>query len=291
MPLIVISGQPCSGKTSVALQLQELLLSKGLKVGILSEDSLLLDKNKSYLDVTSEKNTRGLLKSSVERKLGNEEYLIMDSINNIKGYRYEIWCIAKAVGTRYCLVHVDTPVEVCRQWNAQRREEDAYQQEIFEDLAGRFETPDIKNRWDCPLYTYKYDSSDKEEVLQQVVETITGSSGMKSIKNKNLAPNIATKTTQLSNTDTLGEIDRAAQEIVDMIAQQQNQSQGIGSQVICFGQDLPQLRVSSTLSLLELRRHKRAFMKLATQIVYTKLKDAQSAKRVFIEHLQHSIEQ
>jgi len=45
---------------------------------------------------------------------------VFDTLNNIKGYRYELWCIAKAAGTRYCVLWVHTPAETCRAWNAAR---------------------------------------------------------------------------------------------------------------------------------------------------------------------------
>lgn len=40
--------------------------------------------------------------------------------------------------TRYCLVHVDTPPDTCRQWNQQRDAAGAYSEAIFEDLACRW---------------------------------------------------------------------------------------------------------------------------------------------------------
>lgn len=42
------------------------------------------------------------------------------------------------VATRFCMVHVDTPADTCRQWNQERPAELAYCSEIFEDLAGRW---------------------------------------------------------------------------------------------------------------------------------------------------------
>lgn len=39
-------------------------------------------------DVPSEKRTRGLLRSAVERRLSKRAVLIVDSLNNIKGYRW-----------------------------------------------------------------------------------------------------------------------------------------------------------------------------------------------------------
>ena len=39
----------------------------------------------------------------------------------------------------------------------------------------------------------------------------------------------------------------------------------------------------------ELRRHKRSFLKLATKILFARLQDAATAKRLFVDHLRDSI--
>jgi tRNA uridine 5-carbamoylmethylation protein Kti12 len=41
-------------------------------------------------DSTSEKNTRGRLKSAVDRAISRKRVIIVDSLNNIKGYRCEV---------------------------------------------------------------------------------------------------------------------------------------------------------------------------------------------------------
>lgn len=66
--------------------------------------------------------------------------------------RYEIWCIARAAATRSCVLHCDVPAQQCREWNAARSEQDAYSPAVFDDLAGRFERPDGRSRWDSPLF-------------------------------------------------------------------------------------------------------------------------------------------
>lgn len=48
MPLILICGQPCSGKSSVAAQLEQVLQAKGLEVMVVDEESLHLDRNEAY---------------------------------------------------------------------------------------------------------------------------------------------------------------------------------------------------------------------------------------------------
>ena len=48
MPLVIIAGNPCSGKSSIAQELQRLLEADGKAVHLVSENALLPDRNKSY---------------------------------------------------------------------------------------------------------------------------------------------------------------------------------------------------------------------------------------------------
>ena len=51
-----------------------------------------------------EKNLRAALRSAVDRTLHTGAIVIADSNNFIKGFRYELWCAARAAKARYCLV-------------------------------------------------------------------------------------------------------------------------------------------------------------------------------------------
>lgn len=104
MPLIVLSGPPCSGKTTRAKELYEHFTNLGKKVIIINEESLLINKNEGYKDSLTEKMTRGSLKGATDRNLSKDTVVISDSLNYIKGYRYELYCIARAAGTRLLVV-------------------------------------------------------------------------------------------------------------------------------------------------------------------------------------------
>ena len=165
----------------------------------------------NYADVPSEKNTRGLLRSAVDRSLTKSRVVIFDSLNNIKGYRYELWCIARSMGTRYCMVHVDSPLERCQEWNLSRAG-DKYSEAIFEDLASRFERPDARNRWDAPLFTVRPELG-KAHIDEQVAAVAAASienaavatkaavaAGASAVApaGKNLQPNLATAVSSLA---------------------------------------------------------------------------------------------
>ena len=107
------------------------------------------------VDVPSEKNTRGLLRSTADRSLTPRRVVVLDSLNNIKGFRYELWCVARTAGARYCTLHVDAPPETCREWNRGRPPGAAYPDEIFEDLVGRCAGPagSQPRPWTCQGHT------------------------------------------------------------------------------------------------------------------------------------------
>ncbi|OEL17690.1 Protein KTI12-like protein, partial [Dichanthelium oligosanthes] len=137
MALVVMCGQPCSGKSAAAACLAAALRSSStdLTVRIIDESSLHLGRNDSYKDMVVEKNLRGVLRSEVDRSVSRDSIIIVDSLNNIK-----LFC--------------DTEVDHCREWNSRRQEkgEPAYDSNIFEDLVRRFEKPERRNRWDSPLF-------------------------------------------------------------------------------------------------------------------------------------------
>jgi len=183
--LVLLCGHPASGKSTAAAEISRRIQAAGGRVLLVDEPSLHLPRNASYRDARSEKNTRGLLKATVERAVHRDgPVVLLDANNGIKGYRYELWCIARQAGTRFCVVHCETPVEEARMRNAARRDrgggvgggEEAtaaatknetssstsadaewggYDAAIFDDLVFRFERPDGKNRWDAPLFVLK----------------------------------------------------------------------------------------------------------------------------------------
>lgn len=60
MPLIVLCGQPCSGKSTIAKELQRLAAeaSPQTEVVLIDDDMLHLDRNSAYENVRKEKDSR-----------------------------------------------------------------------------------------------------------------------------------------------------------------------------------------------------------------------------------------
>ena len=57
-----------------------------------------------YLDGQSEKPARSAYFAAIVRQLGADKLLILDGMNYIKGFRYQIYCAAREAGVRVCTV-------------------------------------------------------------------------------------------------------------------------------------------------------------------------------------------
>ncbi|KAK4948561.1 kti12, chromatin associated [Elasticomyces elasticus] len=142
MPLIIITGLPCSGKTHRAQQIAADLkayisadpASSKRTIQIINSHhastDLPTDPNKStiseslrdqiYNSAAQEKNARAAEFSAIKRAVSKDNIVIADGLNYIKGYRYQLWCEAKAAGTRCCVVHVAAQEDECNKWNRER---------------------------------------------------------------------------------------------------------------------------------------------------------------------------
>lgn len=153
MPCLILTGHPCAGKTTFANILKERALKHRSnlidEVVILNEESVCVNQSKAecYATSTSEKATRSALKAELDRSLSPRTLVILDSMNYIKGYRYELHCLSKAAGERHGVIWILNSVEVVRRWN-----QGTYSDQLLEELIQRYEPPDARNRWDKPLY-------------------------------------------------------------------------------------------------------------------------------------------
>ncbi|CAL8105151.1 unnamed protein product [Calicophoron daubneyi] len=168
MPLLIVCGYPCSGKSSVV---KHIVLNLQLRfpqfvVKVVPEpvppsgqdfgDDVRKD---IYADSKKERELRGQHKSEVERTLtlpiedtknqGNRALVVlMDAGNYIKGYRYELYCLAKSLKHQHCVIYCDTPLEKVIEWNARINR---YPDTLLKDMISRFEAPQASQRWDRPL--------------------------------------------------------------------------------------------------------------------------------------------
>ena len=190
MPSLVLTGHPCAGKTAFARLLAARALrhpSRGAvsRVVHIRESAACPDQTKAacYADARAEQTTRAALKAEFDRAVASsrggdddDALVLLDSLNYIKGYRYELYCISKAAGTRHGTVWItagDGGEDRAKRRNRERKESQTQRRsgdraagqgngsdaegyyeddETMDGLVLRFEPPDDKNRWENPLY-------------------------------------------------------------------------------------------------------------------------------------------
>lgn len=59
---------------------------------------------RNYVDSRSEKPARGALFTAMQRQMSQDTILIIDGMNYIKGFRYQMYCAARELKLRVCTV-------------------------------------------------------------------------------------------------------------------------------------------------------------------------------------------
>lgn len=149
MPLVVFSGQPASGKSTIARQLQKCLEERGQQTVLINDETLGISKE-AYAERESEKSARAQQISAVKRYLSPEAVVILDAMNYIKGFRYQLYCEARALPTTHCVVYVGAGEVQCVKNNS--KSPNPWPENLRKALSFRFEEPNGMTRWDSPLF-------------------------------------------------------------------------------------------------------------------------------------------
>lgn len=226
----------------------------------------------------SEKDARAAIYGAVKRVLSDKDIVILDGMNYIKGWRYQLHCESKAVRTPSCILQIGCSVDRARQVNEERlnrmhdeaeakagTESDSpepYEPSNWDNLVFRYEEPNPMTRWDSPLFTLIWEDDEQQtnKVFDDLWEAIAGE-GRKVVK-----PNQATlQRGRDAGGDYLYILDRETQGIVKRILEQQGdegggevkipKASGTGEDLIV---DLP----GKKLGLPQLQRYRRAFVGL-----------------------------
>lgn len=275
MPLIIITGIPASGKTKTANDLKIFFEGKQKKVNIINENEIVkgmnFNKNVLYADSKKEKELRSIIKSTFIRLINQDDVTIIDGLNYIKGYRYELYCASKSSKTTQCTIHCDVNQNTAWEYNLKREENEQYSRDIFDQLILRYEAPDSRNRWDSPLFLICGDLAvDCEKVHEALYSRLPP------------PPNQSTQCLPLSGTNFLYEIDAVSQEVISVILEAKKLNLE-GEIKIPGANEKFMLKSESRISTAELTRLKRQFLS------YVKLHPTQynknNAAGLFVQYL------
>lgn len=145
----------------------------------------------------SEKDARAAVYAAVKRALSDRDFVVLDGLNYIKGWRYQLHCEAKAVRTPNCVLQIGCAPDRARRVNEERLrrrqqaraeapplhgepeahepdahepqahepqalEPEAYEPANWDNLVFRYEEPNPMTRWDSPLFTVIWDDDEAQ---------------------------------------------------------------------------------------------------------------------------------
>ncbi|EDP42032.1 hypothetical protein MGL_3713 [Malassezia globosa CBS 7966] len=182
MALLVVTGLPCSGRTTRVQEIRANFESRLASSPTLSSVRVVQDADVHvdrhvYESQRTEGRARAAYLSAVRRALSTSAIVIADGGAglNIKGSRYELWCAARELGLRCATLYVACTQDLCRAWNAKRRAhgEPCYTDACLDELMFRFEEPTPEARWHRPLFTTtSVGSADHPECLPTPLDAI-----------------------------------------------------------------------------------------------------------------------
>ncbi|CUS20654.1 LAQU0S01e11562g1_1 [Lachancea quebecensis] len=254
MPLVLFTGFPSSGKTSKAKELVELLSAKIQQEPELSKYSIVCHSDESlgiqhtdYITSQDERKLRSKIMSAVKRDLSRHKIVVVDSLNYIKGFRYQLHCEVKNLMTTYCLVHVMSPSTNILEWNESTADGRVpWPTDLLNQLIQRYEEPNSQTRWDSPLIPVLA----SEDSLQNLAEPICKALFPQLYRSDNdreadkllnsLKPNNATILKPATQTNSLQVLDSETTAVVKkvMSALQSNVVAGVSRIIVSDVQDI-----------------------------------------------------
>ncbi|KAF1849309.1 chromatin associated protein KTI12 [Cucurbitaria berberidis CBS 394.84] len=290
MPLVLISGFPSAGKTTRATQLKDYFEAKiasssadarasRLKVHLINDQTLGVSRS-VYHTARAEKDARAEEYSAVKRVLSRDDVVIADGMNYIKGFRYQLYCEAKALQTPSCVLHIGTPAERCRENNkkllADKDSDGGYEEEDFENLIFRYEEPNGMTRWDSPLFIAV--EEDETPPNDQIWDALIGSDG----KMKVVKPNLATVLKPATEQNYLYELDKTTSDILAQIMTYQKDHAGEGGGEIGVQDVEKPIELPATpMTLSQLQRIRRQFITMNRSHSFSKAR----IREVFVDYL------
>lgn len=269
MSLIVICGIPRSGKSTIADMLRDLIEAQGRAVRVIRDGDAAISVSGSQLTQSlgeeegeqprrqdmygsfrAEKQTRAQLRANSERALCVPgQVVVVDSLNYIKGFRYELFCLAKTANVGYAVVHADTPPAICAERDVGG---DIWGDALRTALSKRFEKPIGRNRWDSPLFSVDTTQVQWEAELDAVVSAVLGGRGR-------LAATMATRVVPAPTADALADIDRVTRAAEAVVVSRLQGGAAVGDAVLIPEASLP-VRLQRKPRIAELRDMRRSFL-------------------------------
>lgn len=211
----------------------------------------------TIVDANEEKKARAALLGAVERALTRDTVVIVDSLNYIKGYRYQLYCLARALSTPHLVVYCLASEKQVHEWNHH------YDPTVLAQLVSRYEEPNNRAKWDSPLIAVGPDDTLPIDDMRAIIEG-----------DAKRPPSLATQGS-VSSSSCATNMDRVLQDICELLVR----AIRAGDQTcLVDGKTIPVSGMTPT-KLQRIRKHF-AYMNRLNPV-----DDCEGLRRLFIDYL------
>ncbi len=172
--LIVLSGLPSSGKSTLAVKIATILeLDLSIKTIIIESDAIrnmIPSYREQVFNPKHEPVVRSAMFALIKYFLEKDYLVINDDMNYYKSMRHDLREIALEIKVPFAIIYISTPREVALSWNKKRGL--PIPQEVIEDAFNKFDIPGKDYDWDRPILTADLSTIDPEDVANDAVNLI-----------------------------------------------------------------------------------------------------------------------
>jgi selenocysteine-specific elongation factor len=169
--LLIFSGIPSSGKTTIAQRLGlELEEKHGIPAIVIGSDQFrsMIPLHSRRFDPEREPFVKELTLSAITQALKRGYVVINDDMNYYVSMRKELSQLAKSAGAGFAVIHFDTSLRDALQWNEARGK--PIPQQLIEEIYNKLEEPGKEYRWDRPIVRVDPSSTKIEEITRILVD-------------------------------------------------------------------------------------------------------------------------
>jgi len=171
--LVLLCGIPCSGKSTLAKEMAEVLEKKfNYSTSVVTSDTFrrMIPTYQYRFEPELEQFVREATYETIRTGLKHELLVISDDINYYASIRRHLVRMAEQYKADYAIIYVNTPLEVAIDWNKKRGE--PIPNSLIEEIYYKLDEPGKEYKWDKPFMILDPSKSNLKELTERVATRI-----------------------------------------------------------------------------------------------------------------------